>query len=183
MKARTSSDRIYNAEADNFNSTAVNCKQRLDFLNEEDKITQIDDRMKETSDHNVSQKRSTLKADQELKKMMSKLERLSVVDLATKDRIADLFQEMQRIAQYLDQHNPHNDHWRTVFTQRRKQFEKILDDIDYCTPPESESEPTEEEIHTKLNWTACYEDRCLIHLSKKERSRWFPKKPKRKASE
>ena len=184
MEIRASSDRIYSAEADNPNPTAVNCKQQLDFLNEEDKITQLDDQM-ETPDRNVSQKRSTLETDQELERMMSKLERLSVVDLATKDRIADLFQEMQRIAQYLDQHNPHNDHWRTVLTQRRKQFEEILDDIDCWAPPEPESEPepTEEEIHARLNWTAFYEDRCLTHLSEKEGSRWFPKKPKRKASE
>ena len=182
MEARTSSDRAYSAKADNHNPTVVNWKQRLDFLTEKDKITQVDDQTEETPDSTVSQEISTLEVDQELEKMMSKLERFSVVDLATKDRIADLFQEMQRIAQYLEQHDPHNDHWRRVFTQRRKRFQEILDGIDYWTPSESEPEPTEEEIHARLNWTACYEDRCLIHLSKKEGSGWFPKKPKRKAS-
>ena len=110
MKIKISSDRIYNAETDNLNSTAVNCKQQLDFLNEKNKIIQFDDQMEETSDRNVSQKKLILKTDQELKKMMSKLKRLNVVDLTTKDKIADLFQKMQRIVQYLDQHNPHNDY-------------------------------------------------------------------------
>lgn len=45
-----------------------------------------------------------------LKKMMNNLKRLSVVNLTkTKDKIADLFQKIQQIVQYLKQQDFHND--------------------------------------------------------------------------
>ena len=31
-----------------------------------------------------------------------------------------------------------------------------------------------------LNWTFCYDDSCVLHLSEKEHSGWFPKKPQDK---
>lgn len=33
--------------------------------------------------------------------------------------------------------------------------------------------------HVNLNWTACYDLDCQIHLSDKKGSRWFSKKPKK----
>ncbi|KAF3762853.1 hypothetical protein M406DRAFT_263123, partial [Cryphonectria parasitica EP155] len=30
-----------------------------------------------------------------------------------------------------------------------------------------------------LSWIFCYDDNCLIHLSSKEGSEWFPQKPRR----
>jgi len=32
--------------------------------------------------------------------------------------------------------------------------------------------------HAHLSWTACY-DYCPIHLSEKEGSNWFPKRPRK----
>ena len=34
--------------------------------------------------------------------------------------------------------------------------------------------------HGSLNWTVCYDDNCLIHLSEKQGSGWFPQKPRNK---
>lgn len=34
--------------------------------------------------------------------------------------------------------------------------------------------------HKNLNWTACYDDNCITHLSDKNGSGWFPKEPKKK---
>ena len=107
MEAQVSSEQSCSAEAD---TTAVVWKQRLDFLDEEDITSQYNDQMEETLGSNASQERSTLELDEELKKMMSNLERLSVVNLAKKkDKIADLFQEIQQVVQYLEQQDPHND--------------------------------------------------------------------------
>lgn len=33
--------------------------------------------------------------------------------------------------------------------------------------------------HASLSWTGCYFDSCLIHLSDKQGSNWFPKPPKK----
>lgn len=107
MKVQVSSEQNCSAEAD---TTAVVWKQRLDFLNEENIISQYNDQMKETLGSNASQKRSTLKVDEKLKKMMNNLKRLNVVNLTkTKNKIADLFQKIQQIVQYLKQQNSHND--------------------------------------------------------------------------
>ena len=38
---------------------------------------------------------------------------------------------------------------------------------------------TEIEKHANLSWTTCYDPDCQTHLSDKEGSRWFPKKPKK----
>ena len=34
--------------------------------------------------------------------------------------------------------------------------------------------------HATLNWTGCYDNDCYIHLSDKQRSGWFPKRPQGK---
>jgi hypothetical protein len=34
-----------------------------------------------------------------------------------------------------------------------------------------------------MSWTACYDDNCLTHLSEKEGSGWFPRKPKTRKRE
>jgi hypothetical protein len=40
--------------------------------------------------------------------------------------------------------------------------------------------PTEEtkRQHAAMSWTGCYDDDCLVHLSEKDGSGWFPKKPR-----
>ncbi len=38
----------------------------------------------------------------------------------------------------------------------------------------------EESPHGALSWTACYDDKCTIHLSDKQGSGWFPRAPKKK---
>ena len=81
MKAQVSSEQSCSAEAD---ATAVVWKQRLDFLDEEDITSQYNDQMEETLGSNASQERSTLEVDEELEKMTSNLERLSVVNLTKK---------------------------------------------------------------------------------------------------
>jgi Retrotransposon gag protein/Zinc knuckle len=38
----------------------------------------------------------------------------------------------------------------------------------------------EEPQHSHLSWTACYDDKCAIHMSDKDGSGWYPKKPRKK---
>ena len=48
-------------------------------------------------------------------------------------------------------------------------------------PPSSPgySGASEKEVeHASMSWTACYDDRCFMHLSEKE-GQWFPKKSKK----
>ena len=40
---------------------------------------------------------------------------------------------------------------------------------------------TKDMEHMRLSWTACYDDNCTTHLSDKQGSGWFPRKPRRKA--
>lgn len=54
MKIKINSDRIFNVEINNFDSTIVNCKQKLNFLNEKNKIIRIDNQMKKILNCNVS---------------------------------------------------------------------------------------------------------------------------------
>lgn len=129
---------------------------------------------------NASEEQFIMEIDRELKEMLGRLEKLSMIDSANmKDRIADLFQQGQLFVQYLKQQDPHNDTWREVHQRYRNRFQEILDNTEYSTPPELSPEPTEEEKHACLNWTACYKDECLIHLSEKMGANWFPKKPRR----
>ena len=37
--------------------------------------------------------------------------------------------------------------------------------------------------HPALNWASCYDDECLVHLSKKQGENWFPRKPSKKTKE
>lgn len=65
MEAQISSEQSCNAEAD---TIAVVWKQWLNFLNEEDITSQYNDQMKKTLNNNASQKKFTLKVDEEFKK-------------------------------------------------------------------------------------------------------------------
>lgn len=39
---------------------------------------------------------------------------------------------------------------------------------------------TPEQEHACLSWTACYNDHCLVHISDKQGSGWYPRRPKAK---
>jgi hypothetical protein len=45
-------------------------------------------------------------------------------------------------------------------------------------PPNSEQVTDADERHGTLNWTFCSNDQCVLHLSEKEASGWFPKEPR-----
>ena len=34
-----------------------------------------------------------------------------------------------------------------------------------------------EKDHAGKSWTACYDDKCLVHMSDKDAEGWFPKRP------
>ena len=36
----------------------------------------------------------------------------------------------------------------------------------------------EENSHAGISWIDCHDDECLVHMSEKDRSGWFPRKPK-----
>jgi len=42
------------------------------------------------------------------------------------------------------------------------------------TSPEYSGSPRREWAHASMNWTACTDDRCQIHLSEKQGSGWYP---------
>ena len=58
-------------------------------------------------------------------------------------------------------------------------------DLDYRGPKPIEQDFVQHRHneHTSLSWTACYDDTCCIHLSDKEGSGWFPRKPKSAAKQ
>ena len=154
--------------------------QRSDFLNAANITNQVTDQMEKVLKSNASEEKSTMKLDRELKEMLGRLEKLSMIgSVNMKDRIADLFQQGQLFVQYLKQQDPHNDIRREALQRYRNRFQEILDNTEYSTPLEPSPEPTEEEKHACLNWTACCEDECLIHYSEKMGANWFPNKPRR----
>lgn len=139
----------------------------------------ITDQTEKILKSNSSEEKSTMMLDRELKEMLERLEKLSMIDSANmKDRIADLFQQGQLFVQYLKQQDPHDDTRREALQRYRDRFQEILDNTEYLTPPEPSPEQTEEEKHACLNWTACYKDECVIHHSEKMGANWFPKKPR-----
>ena len=36
-----------------------------------------------------------------------------------------------------------------------------------------------EKDHTRLSWTGCYDDECLVHMGEKDTKGWFPKQPRK----
>jgi hypothetical protein len=64
----------------------------------------------------------------------------------------------------------------------RELVAQMLHEIcEYEEIPESEDESEIDALreHASLNWTACYDNRCQMHLSDKQGSGWFPTEPRR----
>jgi hypothetical protein len=45
-------------------------------------------------------------------------------------------------------------------------------------PPVSKQVADPDKQHGTLNWTFCFDDQCILHLSEKEASGWFPREPR-----
>ena len=52
--------------------------------------------------------------------------------------------------------------------ERKAQFDRV---------PEVKELATVQPSHESLHWTACYDDKCLVHMECKDNSNWYPKKP------
>ena len=93
------------------------------------------------------------------------------------------------IKEYLarDYHKPKIESGPQKKTQAQRRYQKqVL--ITEVTPPQKENRQivilekhnTETVIpHASLSWTACYDHDCRIHLSDKDGSGWFPRRPRR----
>ena len=62
-----------------------------------------------------------------------------------------------------------------LLNQREHDLREQQQDLD----KEAEKKAKDRE-HACLSWTACYDDYCRVHLSDKQGSGWFPRKPRRR---
>lgn len=71
--------------------------------------------------------------------------------------------------------------------ERDSQLGEIVEGVLGSTASQTSNIPTlrredatlRESNHACLSWTACYEDDCQIHISEKEGSGWYPKRPRK----
>ena len=61
-----------------------------------------------------------------------------------------------------------------LLNQQEKALEQQRKDLE-----EKAKKEAERRSHDSLSWTGCYDDSCLVHLSDKQGSGWFPTKPRR----
>ena len=93
------------------------------------------------------------------------------------NQIANLWQSTQKIIQQQRQQNSYNDNWINYFAQQQKRIDEIQRIINIFKSISYESK-TKEKHHQKFNWTACTNNNCWNHFSKKIKSKYFSKKQK-----
>ena len=148
-------------------------------LNAEDTINHITDQLELIWSSDASQERSTMKMDQALRRILKKLKKTNTQNVTEgADEIYELTQRCREVIHIMRKQNSHNPTWAWIFHKKNERLQRIIDNVE-SRKSLSKPELTKKKKHANLNWTACYENECREHFSKKKKSSWYSKKPRR----